>query len=284
MGWIKLDDGFFNNVKIVSVGKDAKVLYIAGLCYSGAALTDGSIPKNAVHILGAQAGVKSTRKPATELVEAGLWIEAGDRYQVHDYHEYNSRAQDVREKRQAARDRMQRHRSHDVRANNTRSSPEVREPDTDTDTDTGSSFGTSGENAREARLAPEEPLVTTDQDQVSPPKPVAPVPKPKRRTQLPKGFSLTESRAEMAAKKGLSQPEAEYEFEKFCEYHRGEGSIKADWDATWRTWLGRIDQYRPRSPTNGTGRAPTQLERAQASQERLRREIAAAKAGNHDTS
>src|SRR5690348_10516281 len=134
MGWIKLDDGFFRNPKVLQVGRDAKVLYLAGLCYSGSSLTDGFIPTNATKVLAADAEIGSARKPVDELVSAGLWDEVEGGYQVHDYLEFNQSADKVRANRDAARDRMQRNRSQNVRANKSRSSREVREQDTDTDT------------------------------------------------------------------------------------------------------------------------------------------------------
>jgi len=136
MGWVKLDDGFFRNPKVLQVGRDAKVLYLAGLCYSGSALTDGFIPANAPKVLAADAEVASAKRPVEELVQAGLWIPVEGGFQVHDYLEFNQSAERVRANRDAAKERMQRNRSQNVRANKTRSSREVREQDTDTDTDT----------------------------------------------------------------------------------------------------------------------------------------------------
>lgn len=53
MAWVKLDDGFFRNPKVVSVGKDAKFLYVAALCYCGANITDGRIPAGALRLIAA---------------------------------------------------------------------------------------------------------------------------------------------------------------------------------------------------------------------------------------
>ena len=136
MGWVKLDDNFFSNPKVVRVSKDAKVLYLAALCYAGASLTDGLIPSGALPILAAQVGVKSTKKAVDELIRAGLWIAADDDYAIHDYLEHNTSASHVREKREQAKERMQRKRSQNVRANTTRTSQDVREPETEAETET----------------------------------------------------------------------------------------------------------------------------------------------------
>jgi|GEM_PF-1853732 len=139
MTWVKLDDGFFSSPAALSIGKDAKILHVAGLCYCGGNLTDGAIPAGALPILGAQTGVSATRKATAELVTADLWRKTEGGFEIVDYLEANSSAADVQAKRHAAKERMkqsrQEKRSQNVRANKVRSSREVREPDTDTDTD-----------------------------------------------------------------------------------------------------------------------------------------------------
>ena len=69
MTWIKLDDGFPTNPKILPLSDAAFRLYIEGLCYSGKYLTDGFLNVAIVRRLG----------DPTELVEAGIWesIEGG---------------------------------------------------------------------------------------------------------------------------------------------------------------------------------------------------------------
>src|SRR5699024_7246530 len=120
MAWVKLDDGFFRNPKIVQISPESKLIYLAGLCYSGSQLTDGFIPKNAVRILASDADVPASKRRIQELLDAGLWIENPHGYSIHDYLEHNAASRDVHAKRDAARERMQRNRSQNVRANNER--------------------------------------------------------------------------------------------------------------------------------------------------------------------
>lgn len=151
MGWVKLDDGFFRNPKVLRVGRDAKALYLAGLCYSGSSLTDGFIPTNATRGLAVDIEIGSPKKAIAQLVDAGLWVEVGDGFMIHDYLEFNQSAEKVHAIRDAAKDRMHRSRSQNVRANNdersqdvrakfSRSSQNVREPEEirrDTETEEG---------------------------------------------------------------------------------------------------------------------------------------------------
>jgi hypothetical protein len=129
MSWLKLDDCFFRHPKVIAAGRDARDLYLAGLCYCGAGLTDGVIPAGALRILGADVDIDDPKAAVTTLVRVGLWemIESGE-YRVHDYLEYNPSAEKVKAERKVAQERMRPNRSGGVRANNGRSSEDVREP------------------------------------------------------------------------------------------------------------------------------------------------------------
>lgn len=155
MGWVKLDDGFFRNPKVLQITKDAKTLYLAALCYAGAQLTDGFIPQGAIAVLAADAGLSGAAAPkaARQLLDSGLWESRPGGYAIHDYLAYNQSADKVRANRESARERMGSVRSHRrslappttttastdpspaVRANTAPRSPDVRPPDRDGDTD-----------------------------------------------------------------------------------------------------------------------------------------------------
>lgn len=223
MAWVKLDDGFFNNQKIVSVSKDAKIIYLAALCHAGATLSDGYIPRNAVVILAAQCDVRSTNKVVNELVDAGLWIPVDGGFDIHDYLEHNTSSQDIHAKREAAKERMHRNRSQNVRANKTRSSQNVR-PTKETDTETEAerpSTGVLGGGAS-APATPEKPK-----------------PKTKRATQVPDDFAVTEQlEAWGASQDPPFSPEAmRVEVPQFVDYYRGKGEARKDWVASFRTWM-----------------------------------------------
>jgi hypothetical protein len=100
MTWIKLDDGFPQNPKIVGLGDHSFRLYISALCYSGKYLTDGFIPQAIINQLG----------DATELVQMGLWEETLGGIQVINYIEYQTPKAEVEKKREANRNRVTRYR------------------------------------------------------------------------------------------------------------------------------------------------------------------------------
>lgn len=67
------------------------------------------------------------------------------------------------------------------------------------------------------------------------PPPVGSTPRRKPRTRLPDGFTPNDAGMALAAAKGL---DVSAELQKFCDYHTAKGSVMADWQAAWRTWVG----------------------------------------------
>lgn len=113
MAWVKLDDQFYMNPKVLAAGPHAVALHIAGMCWVGGQLTDGAIPRHALPLLTGQAGVPA--KTVERLVESGLWDATADGWVIHDWHDWNPPAEKVRADRAAARERMA-----NVRANKQR--------------------------------------------------------------------------------------------------------------------------------------------------------------------
>jgi hypothetical protein len=66
----------------------------------------------------------------------------------------------------------------------------------------------------------------------------------RRQTLWPDGLHLTDSLAELASDKaGWDHGRAFAEFERFENYHRSKGSVFADWEAAWRTWVSNGQRY-----------------------------------------
>jgi hypothetical protein len=100
MPWVKLDDNFLTNPKIMRAGLQGRALYVAGLCYCATGLTDGNIPVDAVLKLGALADVRKPTEAVARLVELGLWETSAEGYRVHDYLKYQPSADDTRKERE----------------------------------------------------------------------------------------------------------------------------------------------------------------------------------------
>jgi hypothetical protein len=98
MPWVKIDDQFHSNPKVVAAGAEAVALYIVALSWCGAYLTDGFIPAGQVRRLALSNHYEEATK---RLVEVGLWHEVDGGYEIHDYLEYNPTAEEVKESKQA---------------------------------------------------------------------------------------------------------------------------------------------------------------------------------------
>lgn len=104
MAWAKVDDRFPNHPRAVKAGPCGRDLYIAGLCYAKSHLTDGFIPEDAVATL---APGNPWRRSRDALVGSGcgLWERVPGGYRIHDYHEYNERAEEEKARLEAGRKR-----------------------------------------------------------------------------------------------------------------------------------------------------------------------------------
>jgi hypothetical protein len=141
MTYIRLDDHFPQHRKILALDDAAFALHVRAICYSSTQLSDGEIPSNALSLL------TRNRRPQgliAQLVEADLWQSTLTGWRIHDYLDWQESSEAVWSKRAAARQRMQRLRSPDVRTNNERSSQEVREQETETTRTTETTTTTAG--------------------------------------------------------------------------------------------------------------------------------------------
>jgi hypothetical protein len=129
--WIKLHDNFATNLKVLAAGEDAAWLYVCGLLYCSANLTDGVIPTPALRTLTAK---KDARTLARILVREGLWVETSQGWEVHEYLAVQRSKAQIMAQRDAARTRKAKSRTgHTVTP--TVTDTEVRVPETDTETD-----------------------------------------------------------------------------------------------------------------------------------------------------
>ena len=133
MAWFKVDDGFHSHPKVLDLSPSSIGIWALMGSWSAGYLTDGCVRANIIERFG------GTSQNIAELVDSGLWIDNGDgTYQFKDWDEYQPKKVDIEAEREAARERMRLVRarkkgvtkgvdsSENVRANNSRSSEEVR--------------------------------------------------------------------------------------------------------------------------------------------------------------
>ncbi len=111
MPWGKFDDKYFQHPKVRRLSPLARLLDMAGILYCSRQLTDGLVIRNDVLLVAAEAGIEEYRGLVAELVEVGRWEPDAQGYRIHDYLDYNPSRAQVMAEREAAKERMSRHRS-----------------------------------------------------------------------------------------------------------------------------------------------------------------------------
>lgn len=79
--------------------------------------------------------------------------------------------------------------------------------------------------------------------------------KPKRKTQIPEDAVLSEKMESIARNEGISQQEAEAQFDRFKGYCIANAKTYASWDAAWRNWL-RSPFFKPITTGGPNGNRP----------------------------
>lgn len=104
MVWLRIDDQIAHHPKFIDAGPIASWLWVCGNAYCNKYLTDGFIRSSALGTLG---GVTNAKRWAEVLVKVGLWEAAAGGYRVHDFHDFNPTAQEVRANREWDRRRKE---------------------------------------------------------------------------------------------------------------------------------------------------------------------------------
>jgi hypothetical protein len=116
--WLKIDDRIVDHPKMFAAARHlgrrgharAFGVYMAGLCYANGHLTDGFLAESVV------LSFKIDTKPAEvahvlSFPEVGLWEAVAGGWRIHDYHQFNPKAEDVKAKLAADRDRKREERA-----------------------------------------------------------------------------------------------------------------------------------------------------------------------------
>jgi hypothetical protein len=106
MTWVKFDDGFPEHPKVLGLSDTAFSLHVRAICYAARNLTDGIIPR--VWLKGAKAAILLA---VQQLIEARLWTEHPDGWEVHDYLQYQPSRAKVEQQREQNNTRVKRHRN-----------------------------------------------------------------------------------------------------------------------------------------------------------------------------
>ncbi|GEM_PF-3266771 len=106
--WTKIGEEFFRHPKIVTVGRDARDLYLVALCHCNENLTDGFVAERYLRRLAAEAEIEDVEAAVHNLCGSfpmatgshnPLWHKITGGYLIHDFLEYNPSRRDVEEER-----------------------------------------------------------------------------------------------------------------------------------------------------------------------------------------
>src|SRR5688572_14713983 len=105
MSWVRIDDRVLTDDKIAQLSGNAFKVWIFSLCFSNQNLTDGFINSRILPLLSGR------KKQVQELVEAGLWRETSDGWEIVNFLKFQPSRLEVEEKRAKNREKLERWRN-----------------------------------------------------------------------------------------------------------------------------------------------------------------------------
>lgn len=277
--YIKLHDGMPGHPKIRGLSDRAFRTLVRAWCYCSEYLTDGHVVPGAARDLGAP-------RAWQELVVVDLAEPMDDGgYWMHDYLEHQRSAQQIAElkerRRQAGRKggRVSSKGVSTRQANGKQVLEQVLEPvrsqndngaDNSTLNDAVDDGPPEGQKPRDSGVSrkqtakqvlkqnesknnPETESLTNVRDQAETDSSLRSENTRKRATRAPDEFDITDDLRKWASDRGIVA-DLDRETERFLDHHRAKGSTFTNWQAAWRTWMNRAEQYanvRPLSSSNG---------------------------------
>ena len=100
MSYLQLDHQFFKHPKHAALSDLAVLMHVTAIHYSSDTQTDGYLPKRpaslwAMHLVESGRDISAI---VSELIEAGLWADCGDRWHIVNYLEWNHSREQIAEK------------------------------------------------------------------------------------------------------------------------------------------------------------------------------------------
>ena len=295
MPWARLDDRFPSNRKIRLISDRAFRLYVSAICWSSENLTDGFVGETELRLV---ADIRGAKAAAEELVEAGLWVpstrvraavvsssrrgraanasssrrgrvEVGDTpddtkvagWEIHDYHEYNPTAEQVKAERAAKSARQQR-----WREKKKGGAPDPQPPnntrvvDASVDASQDASRDGTGDAAPRARIPDPTRPVPEDVVDVGGETAGSEAAGTKRPDGLAPidtdGFRVTDGMRRWAHRDGYAAlVDIDHSTAQFVSHYRSTGTRRKSWPDAWQKWI-RDDAKRAAEraarPTQGT--------------------------------
>ncbi|MFI1165591.1 hypothetical protein ACH4UM_18745 [Streptomyces sp. NPDC020801] len=236
MPWARFDDRFPSNRKVRLITDGAFRLYVSAICWSAENLTDGVVKTTELRLV---ADVRASRTRAKELVEAGLFeVIEGVGWKIHDYHDYNPTAEQVREERRAKTARQQRWRQKQ-KGGAPEPEPPRNKPDVDASTDASQDASRDGSGDAAPRARVPVPTRPVDRAEVGGKGAGSEAPDLDHLAPTPievDGFTVTDTmrRWAHATFPGF---DIEHSTAQFISHYRSTGARRKSWPDAWQKWI-----------------------------------------------
>lgn len=106
MPWARFDDRYPSNRKVRKLSHEAFRLDVSAICWSSENLTDGCIPDDDLPFVCSE--IRNPQRFAKELEDKGRWERLPGAWFIHDFFDYQPRAEQVRAARAAKTERQRR--------------------------------------------------------------------------------------------------------------------------------------------------------------------------------
>ena len=253
--YVGLSAHYFDDTAIMEAGEDAELLYVRMLAYAARQMEhEGYISDRVIvsrlGILPRESGNGTGTVPGTDaasragvLAEVGLLTREEGGYRITGWLKWNRTAAELGKER--TRDRVRKKPSDNAVSGNGTG--------TDTGNGTGTDAGVRSQGPDQTRPDHKERGESSSELALidSSPAPAVAVATPSTRgSRLPEDWFPARTDANLRAEAGRTQEHLERELEKFRDHWAAAPSskgVKADWDATWRNWIKRSEDFAARS-------------------------------------
>lgn len=226
MAWFKVDDRLWAHPKWAQLGAEARALWVTAGSYCAQYETDGTVFP---HVLPSLVTGKNLKRPATELVNAGLWEEHSGAYVFKDWEQYQPTKAQQQAKREQDRERKARWRSRqESRRDSERSPGRVR---------------ASRPDPTRPDLYKETNHYVVSEENPAEPKTGKAKKTGKRATELPHDWQPKETHQTKAFNLGVNWA---WEADKFRNHHGARGTTFKDWDKAFHMWITKAAEYADR--------------------------------------